>query len=156
MYVLWRKFWVASLTLFILDVNKTTSPSAEEWEWQVLNPDFEYSHYCCLFKQKFANSKGRQTKNVSTAASEKKKKATNIITIRKKVFLSDKEPRTHSSLNLSIRWLACVLLLLTPCSVISLYICLIYQFLIDCQQPAASIPPHGSQLARGPDCQTVR
>ncbi|XP_009897943.2 protein bicaudal D homolog 1 isoform X1 [Dryobates pubescens] len=25
----------------------------------------------------------------------------------------------------------------------------------DCQQPAASIPPHGSQLARGPDCQTV-
>ncbi|KAM6145775.1 protein bicaudal D homolog 1 isoform 3-T3 [Phoenicopterus ruber ruber] len=25
----------------------------------------------------------------------------------------------------------------------------------DCQQPAASIPPHGSQLAREPDCQTV-
>ncbi|XP_035200805.1 protein bicaudal D homolog 1 isoform X12 [Oxyura jamaicensis] len=30
------------------------------------------------------------------------------------------------------------------------------KFLVDCQQPAASIPPHGSQLARGPDCQTVR
>ncbi|XP_036256188.1 protein bicaudal D homolog 1 isoform X3 [Molothrus ater] len=29
------------------------------------------------------------------------------------------------------------------------------KFLVDCQQPAASIPPHGSQLARGPDCQTV-
>lgn len=75
---------------------------------------------------------------------------------KKKVFLLDKEPRTHSSLNLSIRCIACVLLLLTPCSVISLYICLIYQFLVDCQQPAASVPPHGSQLARGPDCQTVR
>lgn len=99
----------------------------------------------------------RENKHISNASSEKEKKAiANVAAIRKKVFLSDKVPRAHSSVNLSLRCLACVVLLLTPCSVISLYICLIYQFLVDCQQPAASIPPHGSQLARGPDCQTVR
>ncbi|CAG5958517.1 unnamed protein product [Menidia menidia] len=37
---------------------------------------------------------------------------------------------------------------LTP-SVTSLYICLIYQFLVDCQQPAASLPTLSPQLRRG-------
>ena len=48
------------------------------------------------------------------------------------------------------------LLLLTRCSAISLYTCLIYQFLIDCQQPAASVPPQCSQLAGRQDCPPVR
>lgn len=37
------KFWVALLIFFILDVSKTTSWWAEEWEVQGLYPDPEYS-----------------------------------------------------------------------------------------------------------------
>jgi len=34
-------------------------------------------------------------------------------------------------------------------TVTPLYICLIYQSLLDCQQPSASVPPTSPQLRRG-------
>lgn len=96
-----EKFWVALLTLFILDVSKTaSSPTEEQWV-QGLNPDSEHSLLGYLFKQKFPSVKGGQMKMSSLLLLNRKKKArSNVTTIRKKVFLSDKELSKHSSLNL--------------------------------------------------------
>lgn len=69
-----EKFWVALLTLFILDVSKTTSSPAEEWEVQGLNQILNTAHYRYLFKQKFANAKGRQTEKCLHCCFWKKKK----------------------------------------------------------------------------------
>lgn len=152
------KFWVALLIFFHIRCEQNNFMVSRRMRSTRFKPRswIQPVTAVCLNK-KFVSAKEKQTKMFPVLLLKRRKRQQPMSLLsEKKVFMSDKAPRAHSSLNLSLRCIACVLLLLTPCSVISLYICLIYQFLVDCQQPAASIPPHGSQLARGPDCQTVR